>query len=160
MFRFMTVQNILFTLLALCPAFTPGSASAQESINHASVSGRVTDPSGAVIEGAQITSKQIETNSSNTAKTDREGRFRFPYLRVGTYEIKIHKDGFADAIRALVLTVGSAFELPLSLSVESAQSKITVIGEGDVLEAARVEIVCLPEPPRRNADAWDAVLLQ
>ena len=140
MFRVITVQNILSSLLVLFPVFAPGAASAQESINHASVSGRVTDPSGALVEGAQVTTRQIDTNSTNTAKSDREGRFRFPYLKVGTYEIKIHKDGFADVARPLVLTVGSAFELPLSLSVDSAQSKITVIGEGDALEAARTQI--------------------
>src|ERR1700716_3675172 len=72
--------------------------SAQETINYASVSGRVVDPSGAVIAGAQVTARQTDTNLTSTVNTDREGRFRFPFLRVGPYEIKVHHDGFADAV--------------------------------------------------------------
>jgi hypothetical protein len=59
-----------------------------------SVSGRVTDPSGAVVEGAHIAARQTETNLSSAAITDHEDRFRFPYLRIGQYEIKVHQLGF------------------------------------------------------------------
>jgi Protocatechuate 3,4-dioxygenase beta subunit len=103
--------------------------SAQESINHASVSGRVTDPSGAIVEGARITARQTDTNLTTAVTTDREGRFRFPYLKVGPYEIKAHREGFADLARLLTLTIGSAFELPFSLAVESRQTSVDVSGE-------------------------------
>jgi hypothetical protein len=124
----------IFLLLMSALAF------AQETINHASVSGRVTDPTGAVIQGAQVTARQIDTNLTSAAKTDREGRFRFPYLRVGQYEIKTHQQGFADAARLVTLTVGSAFDLPVSLTVESKETNIIVNGEAAVLEAARTQI--------------------
>ena len=55
---------------------------AQESIHYASVSGRVTDQSGSVVAGAQVTANKTETNLTSTQLTDREGRFRFPYLTV------------------------------------------------------------------------------
>ena len=118
----------IFLLLMSALAF------AQETINHASVSGRVTDPTGAVIQGAQVTARQIDTNLTSAAKTDREGRFRFPYLRVGQYEIKTHQQGFADAARLVTLTVGSAFDLPVSLTVESKETNIIVNGEAALLE--------------------------
>ena len=60
---------------------------AQQSVDYASVSGRLTDPSGAVVAGAQVVARQVETNVKADALTDQEGRFRFPYLRVGAYEI-------------------------------------------------------------------------
>ncbi len=124
--------------------FAFGSAtsfiSAQQTVNSASVTGRVTDPSGAVIVNAQVTARQTETNLTNATMTDREGRFRFPYLKLGPYEIKVHGDGFGDAVRPLILTVGSAFELPFVLNIASAQSDITVTGEPPVLEAARTQI--------------------
>ncbi len=115
-------------------------ASAQESINYASVGGRVTDPSGAVVEGALVTARQTATNLASSVKTDREGRFRLPYLRVGRYEIKVHQAGFADVTRSLTLTVGAAFELPISLTVESTTANVTVSGDAAVLEAARSQI--------------------
>src|SRR6185503_1536123 len=109
---------------ALCSAVPV--AVAQESINYASVSGRVTDPTGAVVMGAKVTSRHIDTNLTNTTSTDREGRFRFPYLRVGQYEIAVRQQGFADAARSLTLTVGSAFELPVALTVQTTRTDLTV----------------------------------
>jgi Carboxypeptidase regulatory-like domain/TonB dependent receptor len=109
----------------------------QESINNASISGRITDASGAAVEGAKVSAREIETNIVSSATTGREGRFRFPYLRVGSYVVKVHKEGFADQERNLTLTVGSAFELPISLSV-APQTSVTLVD--DEPEAARSQV--------------------
>src|SRR6185312_12857013 len=87
--------------LAFAAVFIAPFASAQESATYASVSGRVTDPSGGVVQGALVTALQTDTNLTTNGQTDRDGRFRFPYLRVGQYEIKAHQQGFADVIRTL-----------------------------------------------------------
>ncbi|MEP7366734.1 MAG: carboxypeptidase-like regulatory domain-containing protein, partial [Acidobacteriota bacterium] len=113
---------------------------AQESVTHASVSGRVMDATGGFVQGASVTLRQSETNVVSSGETDREGRFRFPYLRVGPYEMKVHREGFADFTRNLTLTVGAAFELPVSLAVAAAEQSVTVSAEGTVLEAARTQI--------------------
>ncbi len=115
-------------------------ASAQETINNGSISGRVTDATGAVVEDAQVTARQTETNLTGTIRTDHEGRFRFPYLRLGPYEVTVHQQGFADATRSIILTVGSAFEIPFGLTVASAQSSVTVNADAAVLENARTQI--------------------
>ena len=104
---------IRMALLALCVAAPAQRASGQETINHASISGRVTDPSGGVVAGAQVTARQTDTNLTGETTTDGEGRFRFPYLKVGPYEITVRQAGFADATRQLTLTVAAAFELPV-----------------------------------------------
>src|SRR6516162_6860780 len=108
---------------------------AQETINSASVGGRVTDPQNAVIPGAVVVAKQTATNVQAEAVTDRDGRFRFPYLKVGTYEITVHVQGFSTATRILTLTVGSAFDLTFPLSLESVNSVINVTSDATVLEA-------------------------
>ena len=71
--------------------FTP--ALPQQSINYEESSGRVIDPSGQVVENARVVARQLETKLTQSTSTDREGRFRFPYLRVGTYEISFQKEG-------------------------------------------------------------------
>jgi hypothetical protein len=124
----------LFTLAAALQGF------AQESINYASISGRVTDPSGAVIVGSQVTARQIETNSSSTVKTGRDGMFQFRYLRVGTYEVTVHQQGFADALRSVTVSVGAAFELPITLALASAGENVTVTAEGPLIDAARTQV--------------------
>jgi hypothetical protein len=105
-----------------------GILSAQETVNSASVGGRVTDPSGAVVETARVTARQNETNITSATITDREGRFRFPYLRPGPYEIKVAHPGFAEMKREVVLSVGSAFELPFSLAVAAEATTVNVNG--------------------------------
>ncbi len=115
-------------------------ASAQEAVNYGSVGGRVTDQTDAVVSGATVSACQTETNLTTSASTDREGRFRLPYLRVGQYEIRVQKQGFADLTRSLTLTAGSAFELPVSLAVASTETNVTVTGDAVVLEAARSQI--------------------
>ena len=67
---------IRITLLAWCAVVSARSAAAQETINYASVSGRVTDPTGAVVVDAQVTARHIETNVAATAITDGQGGIR------------------------------------------------------------------------------------
>src|SRR5689334_18157598 len=113
---------------------------AQESINLATIGGQVTDSSGAVLVDAQVVARQAETGLSNIAITDREGRYRFPALKVGRYVLMVHREGFTDSVRTVTLTIGAAFEIPVSLSVGSKETNVTVTGEAEVLEAARSQI--------------------
>ncbi len=131
---------VTVALLAMCAVAWAGIAGAQETINYASVGGRVVDPQSAVVPGAQVTARQTETNQTRDAVTDAEGRFRFPYLRVGPYEITVRQQGFADATRALTLTIGAAFDLPIQLTIGAVDTSITVTGQATVLEAARSQI--------------------
>jgi Carboxypeptidase regulatory-like domain/TonB dependent receptor len=126
--------------LVLCVCFGSTPLVAQETLNTASVSGRVTDPQGAVVPGALVTARATDTNVVRETVTDHEGRFRLSYLKVGRYEIKVALQGFADATRVLTLTVGSAFELPIALKVGTLDTSVTVSAEATVLEAARSQI--------------------
>jgi hypothetical protein len=72
--------------------------------------------------------------------TNSDGRFRFPYLKIGPYEVRVHLDGFADRSRTLTLTVGAAFDIPFVLAVGGLEASVTVMGEATVLEAARSQI--------------------
>ena len=123
-----------------CAAASARIASAQESVNQGSISGRITDPQGAVVPGAQISARQTQTNVAGETVSDSEGRFRFPSLRLGPYEVVVRMPGFADAARRLTLTVGSAFELPVTLTVGGLDASVTVTGQATVLEAARSQI--------------------
>ena len=127
-------------VLAACVGVGAAPAAAQQSVEYASVSGRVIDPSGAVVRDAQVTARHTETNVTGYATTDEDGRFRFPYLRIGPYEITVSRPGFTDTTRQLTLTIGAAFELPVSLAVAGIDTNVTVTGQVEVLEAARSQI--------------------
>src|SRR5579875_498299 len=134
------MRKLRLTLVSLAALFAAGPLCAQESVNGGALSGRVADPSGAVISGAQVTARQVETNLTATTVTDGEGRFRFAYLRVGRYELTIHKEGFRDATRDLTLSAGSAFEVPVSLAIATEQTSVVVSSEAGVIEAARTQV--------------------
>ena len=113
---------------------------AQQTINYASVRGRVTDPAGAVVSGAAVTARETNTNLTAMAMTDQEGRFRFAYLKAGSYEITVRAAGFADAVRPVTLTIGAAVEIAVSLSIASVETSLSVSEEGELLETARTQI--------------------
>jgi hypothetical protein len=128
-----------------------GVAAAQETINSGTISGRVTDPQGAVVPGASVTARNTGTNAVAETVTDQGGRFRFPMLRVGRYEVAVRLDGFAPARRMLTVTVGSAFDLPISLAVAGVDTNVTVSADAMVLDAARTQIAgTVPQAEIRN----------
>jgi hypothetical protein len=127
-------------LLAVCAWGSAQIAVAQETINYASLSGQVTDPQRAAVSGARVSVRETETNLRADALTDWNGRFRFPYLKVGPYEVSVRQQGFADVTRSLTLTIGAAFELSVSLVVAGVDATVTVAGQATVLEGARSQI--------------------
>ncbi|HET9831282.1 MAG TPA: TonB-dependent receptor [Vicinamibacterales bacterium] len=116
------------------------AAFAQETVNSASISGRVIDPQGAVVPGALVVAIQKETNIQAETTTGSDGRFRFPYLRVGRYEVTVHLQGFSAPTRTLTLTAGAAFDISVSLAVGGVEASVTVTGDATLLEAARTQI--------------------
>ncbi len=124
----------LLLVLIVGPCLT-----AQETINNASLAGRVTDPTGAIVRNATVTATAASTGLSTTLSTDAAGRFRFPYLHVGQYQVTIHSPGFSDQKRSLILTIGAAFDLPITLAPGTAQS-VTVDAVAPVLEADRSQV--------------------
>jgi Carboxypeptidase regulatory-like domain/TonB dependent receptor-like, beta-barrel len=125
--------------LGLCGALAH-PASAQESVHYASVGGRIADPQGAAVMGAAVTARQVETNVLAATVTDEDGRFRFPFLRVGPYEIRVSKQGFKPVGRSMTLNAGAAFQLPIALQVEGLEETVTVTSEAPILETARSQI--------------------
>src|SRR4051794_34939435 len=128
------------TVFACCAVLSTRALHAQETINSASVSGRVADSQGGVLPGAQVTARHTDTGIAAQTVADGEGRFRFPYLKVGRYELTAHLDGFADSTRSLRLTVGSAFDVPITLAIAGLEATVSVTADAPILEAARSQI--------------------
>ena len=74
------MKRVRFFALAAWLSAWAGGAAAQQTVDYASLSGRVTDPSGAVVAGAAVAARHVDTNVTRSATTDEDGRFRFPYL--------------------------------------------------------------------------------
>ena len=82
----------------------------------------VFDPNGAVVPGATVEIKNLETNYTRTESTDENGRFVFLTLQPGKYSVSTSKSGFATSIlKETALTVGQALPLRITLSVSDAR---------------------------------------
>jgi outer membrane receptor protein involved in Fe transport len=118
-----------------------GGAAAQETVNQGTLSGRVLDAQAAAVPGALVSVRQTATNVVAETVTNDEGRFRFPYLRIGSYELRVRLPGFKESAHSLVVSAGSAFDLPISLEMAGIDTAVTVVAESRALEAARSQIV-------------------
>ena len=65
----------------------------------ATLTGRVTDPSGAVIPGVKVEATNIETNVTFPSETNAEGLYNIPNLPPGTYRIIVQKFAFQSIVK-------------------------------------------------------------
>lgn len=116
------------------------TAKAQQTVGSASLSGRVEDTNGEMVSGASITATKLETNQQRTVMSDRQGRFRFASLPVGSYMVAVESRGFGKLARQLTLTVGQAVELQLRLTVGGVSESVQVAADIAVVETARTQL--------------------
>ena len=123
---------------------------AQQSVTSATLSGRIEDTSGAVVSGASVTAVNLETQQQLNTTTDDEGRYRFPYLRTGTYDLKIDATGFSPVTRQLTVSIGQALDLPIKLDVAGVSAQVNIGTDMPVVETVRTQITETIRPREIN----------
>ena len=113
-------------------AFAAAGAWAQETTG--SISGTVTDSTGASVGGATVTLTNTDRGQEvRTLTTDRAGFYTAPSLPLGTYTVKVEAPNFkTDAVTGLVLHVNDSLTVNRKLSVGSASQQVTV--EADAIQ--------------------------
>src|SRR5215813_4338879 len=119
---------LLFISLGLVAA----PAVAQEF--RGSVTGRVIDPSGASVPGAQVTVTNTATNVSHSVTTNEQGVYTVLYLADGRYNVIAEKAGFKKLLQTVEVRVGDKIALNLQLEVGSVTESVTIITEAPPLE--------------------------
>jgi carboxypeptidase family protein/TonB-dependent receptor-like protein len=124
-------------IFGLLLAATTGSA----QVVTGTISGRVTDATGAVISGATVQVQNIETGFSRNAQTDGAGRYEARNLPVGSYSITAQQSGFKTEVRSgITLTVASEAVVNMELSVGEVQEKIEVKAEVPAIETTNATL--------------------
>jgi len=114
-----------FILLAVLPALFPACAWSQTQLS--TVFGTVTDSTGAVIPGAQITILNQSTGLKRSTPTDTNGQYRLAGLPPGTYTIRAEKENFeTEVLEGIALSAGAAVATDLSLRVGAVSEHVTV----------------------------------
>jgi hypothetical protein len=131
--------------LALLLLLLPLRLAAQQAITAASVNGIVEDSSGAPIAGATLTMRNVDRNQSQSATTDSRGRFRFPLLAIGDYQLTASAPGMASSRQTLRLAIGAALDLPIRLHPAQSET-IEVTAAPPIVETQRTQIVSTITP--------------
>jgi hypothetical protein len=123
----MLFRTILMALLLVAPA------GAQEF--RATVTGRVTDPSGAPVPAVQIRATNIETNVSTETISTETGDYSLPFLQPGSYRIEAEGTGFKKFVRdGVTLRVADRLAIPVTLELGPVSESVTVTGDAPLLE--------------------------
>ncbi len=103
---------------------------------NASVTGRVTDSSGAVVPGAKVTVRNPTSGSSFSADSSSEGYYSLPAIPPGRYDLEIVKTGFVSIKQTgLELAVQQAARLDVVLKVGAVTETVEVNAQALVLES-------------------------
>lgn len=131
------MKRVMRTLMLVgLLAVSYGAIVAQEF--RGSISGRVTDPNGAIVAGAQVTVKNTGTNITNTAVVGDDGSYNFPFLLPGKYNVTAVSDGFKTAVRENIeMNVDARLTVDIQLEI-GAQADVTVSAGNEVVERGSV----------------------
>lgn len=127
-------KRVLFGLCALV-LWAGGGAHAQEF--RGSISGRVTEASGAAVPNATVTVTNTATNTVTTGLTNESGEYNVLYLIPGRYSVAVEAKGFKRTVRQNTeIRVGDKLQLDLALEVGAVSESVTITSDAPLLETA------------------------
>src|SRR5258705_4654946 len=131
--RFVAAISVM-ALLVIANIST-GQANAQ--VSGATLSGTVTDPSGAVVAGAQVSIANRETGVARGVTTDEGGLYSAPNLLPGNYDVTITASGVSTTKQTdISLAVGAQATLNVSLKIGEATQTVEVTGGAQLVQLA------------------------
>lgn len=117
----------------------------------ATVSGTITDVSGAAVAGARVEVRNLGTGIVKATVSDNQGRYRVPELIVGAYEVQAAQPGLQSTIRrGITLTVGSEAVVDFSLALGQTQQTVTVEAQPSQVDTSSATVSTLVEPAQMN----------
>jgi outer membrane receptor protein involved in Fe transport len=122
-----------FVFLAALGLAMPASA--------ATVSGLVTDSTGAALADARVTLRAIATGEETVVETDAAGRYRFDVPAAGAYIVIVARHGFAEAARTVVVEQSEGdLDVPVSLELGVLNAEVSVTASRGEREVRRIPL--------------------
>ena len=125
-FKVFAAIAILFTLVF-------ANQAVGQSLTAGGISGRVTDPTGAVIANAVVNLKSLDTGETQSDTASGEGTYRFNLLKPGRYEVSTSVAGFSTLIKTTAVEVGQTSQVDLQLEIGRAAETIEVSGAAPLI---------------------------
>src|SRR5882672_1351977 len=148
---------------ALLVLFAFAIASAQEF--RGSITGKVTDPNGAVVPGASVVLKNVATNTTATVVTNADGGFDFPLVQPGKYSLTVTAQGFSSATRdGIEVRVADKLTLDVQTQAAGVTGMVTVVSTqaletGSVSTGSVIDSRQIAELPLSEGTAYQLATL-
>jgi hypothetical protein len=129
----------LFLFVTLAIVFAAPSAIAQA--NRATITGTVTDSSGAVVAGVEVTAVNKGSDAATKTSSNQDGIYVIPNLFPGKYSVEFRKDGFDTVLHpAVTLESTQVARIDAALKVGAVSASITVTTDAPVLDLERASV--------------------
>jgi hypothetical protein len=126
----------LFTFVALVLVLLT-SIRVYAQVSGATMTGTVSDVSGAVVPNAQLSIQNVATGEVRAVTTDAVGLYTAPNLLPGKYQVTVTAPGFSTEVRpSITLTVGAQQVLNITMKVGQVSEKVQVTGEAPAVQLA------------------------
>jgi hypothetical protein len=123
-------RTIARALALLLVTFTLTIGHSFAQVESGTIAGTVTDESGAVVGGANVTIRNVSSDAKRTTKTSGTGGYTVVGLEPGTYEVSITSGQFKPFSANIEVTVGSHETLDARLSINTAVTEVQVMAQG------------------------------
>lgn len=133
----MRLRILVFGLLA--QVFLTGFMFAQS--DRGAITGTVSDPTGAVIPGVQVTATELATKVQTTATTSDVGLYSILNQSIGKYSVSFTKQGFKTLARSgITVAISQVVQLDAVMQVGAVTESVTVTGEASILQTRQTEL--------------------
>jgi len=119
--------------------FSTPPAGAQTGSSSGTITGTVSDPTGAVVPGAIVKIQNPVSQFERTATTDANGHFQFNNVPLNTYHMTTEMKGFGTSVQDVAVHASAPITAPVTLSVGSTATTVEVTGEGLVNNSAGMD---------------------
>jgi Carboxypeptidase regulatory-like domain/TonB dependent receptor len=107
----------------------------------ATITGQVTDPSGAAVAGAKVTATDTQRGTQYSATTNGDGRYTISNILVGAYDVKVENAGFQTATQSnITLQLNQVAKLDFSLQVGNVATTVEVTSAAPVLQTESTQL--------------------
>jgi len=146
--------------------FFLSAAAAVLQAQNAQITGRVADPSGAVVPSAEVSVTNVDTGDRRSTSTNEQGYYTVLFLIPGNYQVQVQRQGFRAASRTGVrLQVDQVARLDFTLEVGGVTEAVDVVGAAPLVESETsslgqvVNNKSIVEMPLNGRNAWHLVQL-
>ena len=106
----------------------------------ADVSGVIKDSTGAVVPGAKVTIKSLDSGETRSETSNNQGEYRFTLLKPGNYEMSASSTGLKSNLQRVALQVGTAPEIDISMNPQGTSTTVEVQAAAEVMQTQNANI--------------------